>query len=66
MLPEWSKYEVTIMDRQGAIVFKRSPYDNSFNATDFNGVPLPNGVYYYYLRHLEEDIKFKGYIQVIR
>ena len=66
MLPEWFKYEVTIMDRQGAIVFKRSPYDNSFDATDLNGVPLPNGVYYYYLRHLGLDIKFKGYIQVIR
>lgn len=66
MLPEWEKYEVTIMDRQGAVVFKRSPYDNSFDATNTNGVPLANGVFYYYLKHTRKDIKFKGYIQVIR
>ncbi len=66
MLPEWEKYEVTIMDRQGAVVFKRSPYDNSFNAIDDNGVALANGVFYYYLKHTRKDIKFKGYIQVIR
>jgi gliding motility-associated-like protein len=66
MLPEWDKYEVTIMDRQGAVVFKRSPYDNSFNGVDNNGVALANGVFYYYLKHTRKDIKFKGYIQVIR
>lgn len=66
MLPEFEKYEVTIMDRQGAVVMKKSPYDNSFNGSDSDGKELENGVYFYYLRHTEQDIKFKGYIQVIR
>jgi gliding motility-associated-like protein len=66
MLPEFEKYEVTIMDRQGAVVMKKSPYDNSFNGSDSEGKELVNGVYFYYLRHTEQDIKFKGYIQVIR
>jgi gliding motility-associated-like protein len=66
MLPEFEKYEVTIMDRQGAVIMKKSPYDNSFNGSDSEGKELVNGVYFYYLRHTEQDIKFKGYIQVIR
>lgn len=66
MLPEFEKYEVTIMDRQGAVIMKKSPYDNSFNGSDSNGKELENGVYFYYLKHTEQDIKFKGYIQVIR
>jgi hypothetical protein len=45
---------------------KKSPYDNSFNGSDSEGKELVNGVYFYYLRHTEQDIKFKGYIQVIR
>lgn len=66
ILQEFEKYEVTIMDRQGAVIMKKSPYDNSFNGSDSNGKELENGVYFYYLKHTEQDIKFKGYIQVIR
>lgn len=42
--------EITIVNRWGDVVFKMKNYDNTWEGTNQNGQPLPEGTYYYVLR----------------
>jgi len=65
-LGELNQFRVTIMDRQGALIYQTEDYQNDWKAETADGTPLPNGVYYFHLQHLHKPIVHKGYIQVIR
>lgn len=65
-LDELNQFRITIMDRQGALIYQTEDYQNDWKAETADGTPLPNGVYYFHLQHLKKPIVHKGFIQVIR
>lgn len=64
-LKDLDKYDLTITDYTGKIIFESSNYTNNWNATD-NSTELPEGIYYYKLKNRSSDQVIKGFIQVIR
>jgi gliding motility-associated-like protein len=56
--------EVTIFNRNGQIVYKKSSYDNTWGGT-FNGQVLPDGTYYYTLKVNGISKPQKGAINII-
>lgn len=64
-LPELSLFDIIITDYAGKIVFEVSDYQNNWNATK-DGEELPEGIYYYSLKHRQTGDITKGFIQVIR
>lgn len=64
-LRDLDKYDVTIANYAGKVVFTTSNYKNNWNATQ-DGKLLPEGVYYYLMKNRRTSEEFKGFIQVIR
>jgi gliding motility-associated-like protein len=65
-LNELDQYDLTIVDYSGKVVLESSNYLNDWNAVDKNNKELPDGVYYYLLRHRGNNSELKGIIHVIR
>jgi gliding motility-associated-like protein len=59
------KTELTIFDRRGALVYKNSNYDNSWNGVDYNDRPLLDDTYFFVIKS-EKGKSFSGYIVVRR
>ncbi|MBK7712952.1 MAG: gliding motility-associated C-terminal domain-containing protein [Bacteroidales bacterium] len=59
------KTELTIFDRRGAQVFKKSNYDNKWNGVDFNENPLPNDTYFYQIKSAGGKV-LSGYVVIRR
>ncbi len=54
-------WELEIYNKWGSRVFDAKPYHNDWQASG-----LPEGVYFYSLKHLENSTAYKGWLQVIR
>jgi gliding motility-associated-like protein len=59
------KTELVIFDRRGAEVYKNDNYDNLWNGVDYNGKPLPEDTYFYFLKS-ENGKSDKGFIVIRR
>jgi gliding motility-associated-like protein len=59
------KTELSIFDRRGALVYKNTNYDNSWNGVDYNEKPLPEDTYFYVVKS-ENGKSLSGYIVIRR
>ncbi|MCC7299331.1 MAG: gliding motility-associated C-terminal domain-containing protein [Bacteroidia bacterium] len=59
------RYDLSIADYAGKLVYSTSNYKNDWNAIK-EGKLLPEGVYYYHLQNRRTGELYKGFIQVIR
>jgi gliding motility-associated-like protein len=66
ILPDYYKFTLYIYDRQGKLILDLPKYKNNFYGLDTEGNDLPNGIYFYRFVYPENDMEFKGYIQIIR
>jgi gliding motility-associated-like protein len=72
-IPEFDKFpnrRITIMDRNGYIIYQTNQYDNNWdgrgNKNQYNGSLCPAGVYYYRLEISDLNQNFTGYIYLNR
>lgn len=65
-IPDVFLFDIIVSDRQGKRVYSSTNYQNDWNALDTDGNPLPNGVYFYYMKNRQTSEVYRGYIQVIR
>ena len=65
-IPDVFMLDIVITDRQGKRVFTSTNYHNDWSALDDQGNPLPNGVYFYYIKNRDTNVTYRGFIQVIR
>ena len=56
-----NKWSLEIYNRWGSRVYYNADYDNSWN-----GNTLDDGVYYYYLHHVQNKANLKGWVEIIR
>jgi len=63
-LVEIEPCQVDIFDRWGQKVFTASPYNNTWDGT-FNGKPLSNDTYYYFLRCIDGNLR-TGTINIVK
>jgi len=63
-LAEIEPCQADIFDRWGQKVFSASPYNNEWDGT-YNGKPLSNDTYYYFLRCLDGNLQ-KGTINIVK
>lgn len=56
--------EVTIINREGTIVYESDSYDNSWGGT-YEGKLLPDATYYYVLKFAGSDKVYKGAVTVL-
>lgn len=59
-LPE-NKYNLTVFNRWGSLIYSKDGYDNSWNAEH-----VSDGLYFYILKHKEGKRTIKGWVQVLR
>lgn len=64
-LRDLDRYDLTITNYAGKVVFQTSNYKNNWNAME-DGKQLAEGVFYYHLKNRRTAEVFKGFIQVIR
>jgi gliding motility-associated-like protein len=57
--------ELTIFDRNGNLIFRKSNYDNSWNGIDKNDKPVVNDTYFFLLKSSGRDA-INGYVVVRR
>ncbi|GAL86305.1 hypothetical protein CHU_1799 [Sporocytophaga myxococcoides] len=55
------KWDLEIYNRWGSRVYYKDGYFN-----EFNGENLEDGIYYYFLRHVENKRMIKGWLEIIR
>jgi gliding motility-associated-like protein len=60
-----TKTELIIFDRRGVRIYKNENYDNKWDGVDFNGNPLPDDTYFYFLK-TENGRTLNGYIVLKR
>ena len=60
-----SRIEFVVFDRRGNQVYKNLNYDNRWNGTDLNGMPLPEDTYFYVVK-TEATVSLNGYIVIKR
>jgi gliding motility-associated-like protein len=72
-IPEFDEFtnrRITIMDRNGYIIYQTNQYENNWdgrgNKNQYNGSLCPAGVYYYRLEISDLDQIFTGYIYLNR
>ena len=59
--------ELVVYNRWGDIVYRKKPYDNSWDGTNQNGQELPEATYYYILYlDIGEGVILRGDVTVIR
>ncbi|MBI3239203.1 MAG: gliding motility-associated C-terminal domain-containing protein, partial [Flavobacteriia bacterium] len=56
--------EVSIMNREGEIVYESTSYDNSWGGT-YKGKLLPDATYYYVLKFADSDKVYKGAVTIL-
>lgn len=56
---------LTVINREGSVVYENEAYDNSWGGT-FNDNPLPDGTYYYVLQNSLTDKVIKGSVTILR
>lgn len=56
--------EVSIMNREGEIVYESDSYDNSWGGT-YKGKLLPDATYYYVLKFADSDKVYKGAVTIL-
>jgi gliding motility-associated-like protein len=59
-------FDIRISDRQGKLVYNTNNYQNDWTAVDNQGIDLPPGIYFYYMKNRFNGEELRGYIQVIR
>lgn len=64
-LPELNTCHVTVYNRNGVVVFNTTDYQNDWDGT-WEGKPLPEGTYFYYIHCDSEKEDFKGSILILR
>ena len=62
-IEEYPNTEVIVVNNQGQQVYTNSSYDSSWNGT-FNGNPLPDATYYYFLKFAKDEKVFSGAISI--
>lgn len=55
---------VTVLNREGIIVYENDNYDNSWDGT-YEGKRLPQATYYYVLRFANTDKMYKGAVNIL-
>ena len=55
--------EVTILNNQGQKIFESTNYQNDWDGT-YNGKPLPDATYYYFLKYPNNDKVYSGAISI--
>jgi gliding motility-associated-like protein len=66
ILPDYYKFTLYIYDRQGKLILDLPKYKNNFYGLDTEDNDLPNGIYFYRFVNPDNDMEFKGYIQIIK
>lgn len=56
--------EVTVINREGEIVYESDSYDNSWGGT-YKGKLLPDATYYYVLKFADSDKVYKGAVTIL-
>ena len=59
-------WEVIIYNRWGRKVYETSRYINGDPNHSWNGEGAPEGVYYYVVRNFKKNLKFSGFVELIR
>ncbi len=57
--------EVIVVNREGQQVYSSLAYDNSWDGTNKDGKPLPDGAYYYFIKFYNSDKLYKGAITIL-
>jgi gliding motility-associated-like protein len=57
--------EVTVINREGQVVYENPAYDNSWDGT-YNGKKLPEATYYYLLKFTSSSQILKGAVTILR
>ncbi|MBB2145285.1 T9SS type B sorting domain-containing protein [Pedobacter sp. LMG 31464] len=63
-LDQYPTAKLTIVDREGRVVFVSENYQNNFDGT-YNGKPLSNNTYYYIIDFGKELGKIKSFITIV-
>ena len=59
--------ELVITNLAGAVVYRKTNYKNDWEGTNFDGEPLPEGTYYYFLTiRTPVSERFSGYVIIKR
>ena len=64
-LDNLDNYVLSIYARGGTLVLKTSSYNNDWYGTNVDGDDLPEGTYWYTIRS-DDELVFKGYIEILR
>lgn len=64
-IEQFSNTELVVLNRWGEEVYRVSPYNNSWDGVNRNGVELPEDTYYVIVKITDDDIR-KGYIMIVR
>ncbi len=64
-LPFYTTNSVTVYNIYGQQVYTQSPYNNDWDGT-YNGVPLPDGTYYYVIKPTPTGTILKGSLDILR
>jgi gliding motility-associated-like protein len=64
-LERYDSNTLSIFNRYGDIVFESENYDNTWDGTSKDGLPLPDGTYYYVLE-LKDATPQYGFIYINR
>ncbi len=62
-IDDYPNTEIIIVNNQGQQVYKSSSYDNSWDGT-YNGKPLPDATYYYFLKFASDKKVYTGAITI--
>ncbi len=68
VIPQLELYDqttVTIINREGQVVFEDLEYENTWDGT-YNGDPLPEATYYYMINIDDGEIVLKGAVSILR
>lgn len=61
----YTQNEVSVLNRNGQVVFSASGYDNSWTGT-YGGADLPDGTYYYVIRFTDTEQVIQGAVTIVR
>jgi len=67
-IPELANYpntQVTVINREGQVVYESDAYDNSWDGTR-GGKELPEATYYYLIAFENSDVEYKGAVTILR
>ena len=65
-LVEYGQRSVNIYNRAGELVYSIGAYNNTWNGKDNQGLDLPVGIYFYYMKHNNTGEEHRGFVQIMR